>query len=103
MNMQDLQSEIKEANLTYLLLAQQMLLADRIGATYRLGINVELADLLARLPAASLVRMASTDTLLARFRLDERAVLGMLNDYSKERPMARTHSAIMLAAQTVEA
>lgn len=103
MNMQDLQAEIKEANLTYLMLAQQMLLADRVGAMYRLGINAELGDLLARLPAAQLVRMANTDMLLARFRLDERTVLGMLNDYSKDRPMARTHSAIMLAAQAVEA
>ena len=103
MNMQDLQAEIKEANLTYLMLAQQMLLADRIGGMYRLGINAEMADLLSRLPAAQLVRMANTDMLLARFRLDERTVLGMLNDYSKDRPMARTHSAIMLAAQPVEA
>ena len=47
--------------------------------------------------------MANTDMLLARFRLDERTVLGKLNDYSKDRPMARTHSAIMLAAQPVEA
>ncbi len=102
MNMQDLNAEIREANLTYLMLAQQMLLADRVGAMYRLGINAELADVLARLPAAQLVKMASTDMLLARFRLDERTVLGMLNDYSKERPLARTHSAIMLAAQPNE-
>jgi flagellar transcriptional activator FlhD len=103
MNMQDLQADIKEANLTYLMLAQQMLRADRVGALYRLGINTEMADLLARLPAAQLVRMANTDMLLARFRLDERTVLGMLNDYSKDRPMSRTHSAIMLAAQPVAA
>lgn len=102
MDMQDLQAEIKDANLTYLMLAQQMLLADRVGAMYRLGLGADLADLLARLPAASLVRMANTDMLLARFRLDERTVLGMLSDYSKDRPMARTHSAIMLAAQPVE-
>lgn len=103
MNMQDLQAEIKEANLTYLMLAQQMLAADRVGAMYRLGINAELSDILARLPAAQLVRMANTDMLLARFRLDERSVLGMLNDYSKDRPLARTHSAIMMAGQPVEA
>ncbi len=103
MNMQDLNAEIREANLTYLMLAQQMLLADRIGAMYRLGINAELADVMARLTPAQLVKMASTDMLIARFRMDERTVLGMLNDYSKERPMARTHSAIMLAAQPLEA
>lgn len=103
MNLQDLNAEIREANLTYLMLAQQMLLADRVGAMYRLGINAELADILVRLPAAQLVKMASTDMLIARFRLDERTVLGMLNDYSKERPMSRTHSAIMLAGQPVEA
>ena len=103
MNMQDLNAEIREANLTYLMLAQQMLLADRIGAMYRLGINAELADVMAKLTPAQLVKMASTDMLIARFRMDERTVLGMLNDYSKDRPLARTHSAIMLAAQPVDA
>lgn len=78
MDMQSLQAEIHEANLTYLLLAQQMLLADRVGAMYRLGINAELADIISKMSAASLMRMAQTDMLLARFRLDERAVLGML-------------------------
>lgn len=97
-----LKNEIYEANLTYLMLAQQMVLADRIGATFRLGINAELADLIAELSAASMMRMAKTDLLLARFRLDERAVLGMLNDYSKDRPMSKAHSTIMLAHQPVE-
>jgi flagellar transcriptional activator FlhD len=102
MGFEALINEIHDANLTYLMLAQQMILGDRIGATFRLGINTELADVIAGLSAASMMRMARTDMLLARFRLDERAVLGMLNDYSKDRPMVKTHSAILLSHQPVE-
>ena len=41
MNGADLMSEIRELNLGYLLLAQQMIKADRAAAMFRLGISAE--------------------------------------------------------------
>ena len=38
--------EIKELNLAYLMLAQQLIRQDRAGAIYRLGISDDIADLI---------------------------------------------------------
>ena len=51
MDNSQLLDEIREANLTYLLLAQRMIKDDKAAALFRLGINKEAADLIAALPA----------------------------------------------------
>ena len=38
--------EIRDINLSYMLLAKQMLREDRVSAMYRLGINQDIADIL---------------------------------------------------------
>jgi flagellar transcriptional activator FlhD len=40
--------------------------------------------------------------MLARFRFDDSAVLGMLTSHTKERSLAQTHAAILMAGQPVE-
>jgi flagellar transcriptional activator FlhD len=59
MDRPDFQAEIRELNLAYLMLAQQMLRSDRATALFRLGIGDELADLIESMSAAKLVRMAA--------------------------------------------
>ena len=44
MNADQILSEIREANLSYLMLAQSLIRSDREQALYRLGISEELAD-----------------------------------------------------------
>ena len=44
MNTNTMHDEIRELNLAYLMLAQQMLRDDRAAAIYRLGIGEEVAD-----------------------------------------------------------
>ena len=44
--------EIRETNLSYLLLAQQLIREDRAEATFRLGISEEVADLIDQLTTA---------------------------------------------------
>jgi len=44
--------EIKDINLSYMLLAKQMLREDRVSAMYRLGINKDVADILEKLTSA---------------------------------------------------
>ena len=58
MDRPDYQAEIRELNLAYLMLAQQMLRGDRATALFRLGISDALADLIESMSAAKLVRMA---------------------------------------------
>lgn len=103
MNTNQLHEEIKEANLSYLLLAQQMINDDLAAATFRLGISQEMAELIARLTPAQLLKMAGSNMLLCRFRFDERLLLNMITDYTKDRLMSMPHAAIMMAGQPVEA
>src|SRR5471032_1034893 len=73
--------EIREANLSYLMLAQQMLREDKEAAMFRLGISDELAETMLALSNSQVLKMASSNMLLFRFRFDDRLVLGMLNGY----------------------
>lgn len=95
--------EIRDANLNYLLLAQSMIRADRAAAVYRLGISEELAELLETLSPSQLMKIASSTTLLCRFRYDDRLILDMLVSHTKDKPLARTHAAILGAGRPVEA
>ena len=49
MNSADIYNEIKELNLSYLMLAQQLIRADRETAQYRLGIGTDIAEVIDRL------------------------------------------------------
>ena len=102
MNTNDMMAEIRDANLSYLMLAQQMIRSDKATAIFRLGIGMEIADLIQKLSSAQLVKLAGANTMLARFRFDDNAILGMLTDYNKDRALAQSHAAILMASQPVE-
>jgi flagellar transcriptional activator FlhD len=98
--------EIREINLSYLLLAQHLLAADRDAAMYRLGIKPDAAHILERLTPAQVTRMAGLDLLLCRFRCDDRTVLSLLSGHGeavRRRLMAPTHAALLLAEQPAAA
>jgi flagellar transcriptional activator FlhD len=103
MNTQQVHEEIKETNLSYMLLAQQMIRDDKPGAIFRLGVSEELADLIVGLSPAQLLKMASSNMLLCRFRFDERLLLSMITDYNKDRMMSQAHATILMAGQPAEA
>lgn len=102
MNTNDMMAEIRDANLSYLMLAQQMIRSDRATAIFRLGISQSIADLLASLSNPQLLKLASSNMMLARFRFEDSTILGMLTSYSKERSLAQSHAAILMAGQQVE-
>jgi flagellar transcriptional activator FlhD len=103
MTTNDMMAEIRDANLSYLMLAQQMIRSDRPTAIFRLGISADIADLLEKLSNPQLLKLAYSNMMLARFRFDDNAILGMLTDYDKDRTLARSHAAILMAGQPVEA
>ncbi|TXT25060.1 MAG: flagellar transcriptional activator FlhD [Gallionellaceae bacterium] len=103
MNSAQLHEEIKEANLSYMLLAKQMIQDDKASSLFRLGVSEEMADLIAGLSPAQLLKMASSNMLLCRFRLDEKLLLNMVTDYNKDRMMSQAHAAILMAGRPVEA
>lgn len=97
-----LHEEIKEANLSYMLLARQMIQEDKPAAIFRLGISEEMAELVAGLSPAQLLKMAASNMLLCRFRFDEKLLLNMIIDYNKDRMMSHTHAAILMVGQPME-
>lgn len=102
MNTTEMLNEIRDANLNYLMLARQMIRADRASAIFRLGLSAELADLLDGLSSAQVVRLAQGNTMLARFRFDDQAILGMLTRTNRDASLSQAHAAILTAAQPVE-
>jgi flagellar transcriptional activator FlhD len=102
MNMNDMIAEIRDANLSYMMLAQQMIRSDKATAIFRLGISAEIADLLENLNNAQILKLAGTNMMLARFRFDDGAILGMLTNYTKDRALSHSHAAILMAGQPVE-
>ena len=102
MNTMQLQEGIRELNLTYLMLAQQIIKTDKPAAIFRLGLSQDMVDILANLSPAQVIKMAAANMLLCRFRFDENLLLNMVTDYNKNRLMSQAHAAILMSAQPVE-
>ena len=102
MNTSQLNEEIREANLSYMLLARQMIQQDKEAAIFRLGINEEMAELISGLSPAQLLKMATSNMLLCRFRFDEKLLLNMIANHNKDRLMSQTHAAILMVGQPPE-
>lgn len=99
MNVDELMAEIRELNLSYLMLAQQMIRQDKVMAAFRLGISQDVADLVSSLSPAQVLKLARSGMLLTRLRFDDDTILDMLANYTKGRSMAQSHAAILMAGQ----
>ncbi len=94
--------EVKDLNLSYLVLAQRMLREDRVAGMYRLGFSDEVASVIEKLTMAQIVRLSLSNQLLCRFRFDDRAILGALADKGRPALVSHAHAAIVLAGQDAE-
>jgi len=99
-------AEIREANLSYLMLAQSLIRTDREQALFRLGVSEETAQLIEALTPAQLMKIASGNPLLCRFRMDDDLVWGLLTSHGKSAAndgIARLHASILMAGRHQEA
>jgi flagellar transcriptional activator FlhD len=99
-------AEIREANLSYLMLAQSLIRNDREQALFRLGLNEDTAAVLATLTPAQMMKIASGNTLLCRFRMDDDLVWNLLTSHGKGAAndgMSRMHASILMAGRHREA
>ena len=76
MSNEQILGEIRETNLAYLLLAQQMIRMDKASGIFRLGISQDVADI-----------------------LEDRLLLGLLTDHGVNKPMGQSHAAVLMAGQ----
>lgn len=107
MNTDQILAEIREANLSYLMLAQSLIRSDREQALFRLGISDETAGMIGALTPAQMMKIASGSTLLCRFRMDDDLVWNLLTNHGKgaanDGAASRLHAAILMAGRHQEA
>ncbi|MFN7711258.1 MAG: flagellar transcriptional regulator FlhD [Curvibacter sp.] len=107
MSDEQLNADIREANLTYLMLAQNLIRKDKAEAQFRLGISEESADLMAALSPAQLSKIASSSMLLCRLRMDDNVVWSLLTNHTTRKvdndTTTRLHASILMAGRHVEA
>jgi flagellar transcriptional activator FlhD len=106
MSPEQILAEIREANLSYLMLAQTLIRSDREQALYRLGISEDTAAIIGTLSPAQMMKMCSGNTLLCRFRMDDDLVWGLLTSHGKNAAndsVNRLHASILMAGRHQEA
>lgn len=109
MNMTDeqLSAEIRDTNLTYLMLAQNLIRKDKADALFRLGISDESASLIASLTMTQILKIASGNMLLCRFRVDDDIVWNLLTNNTVNKvdndATTKLHASILMAGRFTEA
>lgn len=102
MKPEQMTAEIRELNLSYLLLAKQMVQQDKALAIFRLGIRQEVADIIENLSHAQILKLAAANFLLCRFRLDDQVILELLAHRDRNHAMTQSHATILMAGQPLE-
>ena len=106
MNSEQILAEIREANLSYLMLAQSLIRTDREQALYRLGVSEDTATMIDTLTSSQMMKIASGNTLLFRMRCDDDLVWGLLTSHGKSaanESVSRLHASILMAGRHQEA
>ena len=102
-----LTTEIREANMTYLMLAQNVIRKDKAEALFRLGISEDSATLIATLSPAQIMKIASSPMLLCRFRVDDDMVWNLLTNRTVNKvdndATTKLHASILMAGRFAEA
>ena len=104
---EQLSAEIRDSNLTYLMLAQNLIRRDKATALFRLGISEESADLIATLSAGQILKISSGNMLLCRFRADDDIVWNLLTNNTVNKvdndATTKLHASILMAGRFSEA
>jgi flagellar transcriptional activator FlhD len=106
MTSEQILAEIREANLSYLMLAQSLVRTDREQALFRLGVNEDTATIIGNLTPAQMMKMSAGNSLLCRFRMDDDIVWNLLTNHGKGAAndgMSRLHASILMAGRHQEA
>jgi flagellar transcriptional activator FlhD len=104
---EQLTTEIRDANLTYLMLAQNLIRKDKAEALFRLGVSDESAAMIAALSPAHILKIASGTMLLCRFRMDDEVVWNLLTNHTASKvdndATTKLHASILMAGRFAEA
>lgn len=99
MHTSELLKHIYDINLSYLLLAQRLIVEDKASAMFRLGINEEMANTLGALTLPQMVKLAETNQLVCHFRFDDHQTITRLTQDSRVDDLQQIHTGIMLSTR----
>lgn len=97
-------NEIRDTNLSYLILAQAMIRKDKAQALFRLGLSEPVADLIVQLSPQQLVRAASRNLMMCTMRFDDELIWGLLTDRHDprtgvEQTAGLLHASVLMAGR----
>ena len=102
-----LAAEIRDTNLTYLMLAQNLIRKDKAEALFRLGISEKSADLIATLSPSQILKIAAGTMLLCRFRVDDDVIWSLLTNHTASKvdnvDATKLHASILMSSRFAEA
>lgn len=106
METEQLMNEIRDTNLSYLILAQAMIRKNKPEALFRLGMSEQVADLIAQLSAQQLIRIASRNLVMCAMRFDDEMIWALLSDRHEprqgvEQTADRLHASVLMAGRQV--
>lgn len=105
MNTDQLMNEIRELNLSFLMLAQALIRTDKAQALFRLGISESAAELLEQMTAQQLVRVASRNLMLCTMRFSDDLIWNLLTEShtsrsGEEANAGRLHASVLMASRS---
>ena len=95
-------NDIREVNLSYLMLAQRLLRENYSAGMFRLGFTADVAEIVMHLSPAQLVKLAGSSSLICGFRLNDFNLLSSLTQDVLGGVLQQAHSTILLAQQPNE-
>ncbi|WP_345798270.1 flagellar transcriptional regulator FlhD [Castellaniella sp. MT123] len=90
-------TDIREVNLSYLMLAQRLLRENLAAGMFRLGFCEDVADIILNLSPAQIVKLASSNSVLCAFRLNDAQLLNSLTHEVLGGVLQQAHSTILMA------
>lgn len=102
-NFDEYLQNIHDINLSYLLLAQQLIRQDKFAAGFRLGLSEGTIDNLKELSLPQLMKLATTNQLICRLRVDNEVVIENLTKDSRIEALQQIHTGIILSTNLLNA
>ncbi len=90
--------DIRDTNVSYILLAQDLIRENRAEALHHLGIDDTMATLIQNLTPAQMMRAASANMLMCSFRFDDNLVWSLLTSHASGKGMQDSRLGNTLAA-----
>lgn len=102
MLLSDYLSEIRSVNLSYLMIASQLIRHDRAEAIFRLGINADVADIIVGMNNNQLLKLAESNIMLARFRFEDSKIFASALKNKNGNEFNPSHVDILLSGKKSE-